>query len=222
MKRLLAFLLALCLLLSLPMAATAHDVPQDRNDCTIEVIVRYNGKDISGGNITAIKLGYIDEYDGNYFFRQVITDQVLEDVSSSAALEAMEQFYEDNRDTYDFFTQTQPVKAGKASFSELSTGLYLMVQEKAAYGYAHMRPFLISVPYMDNGVYQYHITAVIKSQLEREVDPTEPPPPIVTYPTLPQTGQLNWPIPMMVVAGLAFFVVGWVLCFRKKKENYAE
>lgn len=50
------------------------------------------------------------------------------------------------------------------------------------------------------------------------------PTPVVTptptpAPTLPQTGQLNWPIPLLAVAGLAVFVAGWILRFGQKKEK---
>lgn len=36
---------------------------------------------------------------------------------------------------------------------------------------------------------------------------------------LPQTGQLNWPIPVMVIAGLGLFSAGWMIRFGKKKEK---
>lgn len=56
--------------------------------------------------------------------------------------------------------------------------------------------------------------------------PTSPPIPIPTptptptpEPTLPQTGQLNWPIPLLAVSGLTMFVIGWILRFGKKKEK---
>lgn len=38
-------------------------------------------------------------------------------------------------------------------------------------------------------------------------------------PKLPQTGQMNWPIPVMTVAGLALFIFGWYLCFGRKREG---
>ena len=37
---------------------------------------------------------------------------------------------------------------------------------------------------------------------------------------LPQTGQLNWPVPMLALAGLCLFIVGWALRFRSRKEDY--
>lgn len=38
--------------------------------------------------------------------------------------------------------------------------------------------------------------------------------------TLPQTGQLNWPIPVLVVFGLCLFSTGWMLRFGKKKDGH--
>lgn len=36
---------------------------------------------------------------------------------------------------------------------------------------------------------------------------------------LPQTGQLNWPVPVLVVAGLVLFSAGWVMRFGKIRKN---
>lgn len=220
MRKLFALILTLSVLLSFPLTAYAHDVPQERNDCSIEVVVRYDGKNVEGGTLTAIKVGYVDEVDGNHFFSQEMTGVKLEDIASSGAPAVQKEFYNNNKDNYDFYTQTQSVKGGKATFSGLSSGLYLIVQNKAADGFSKMDAFLVSVPYMEDGEYQYHVTASIKSELEREPEPTDPPPTKPDDPKLPQTGQLNWPIPLMVVSGLVLFVVGWVLCFSKKREQY--
>ena len=220
MKKVITLLLALSVLISLPLTAYAHDVPQDRDDCSIEVIVRYDGENVDGGTLTAIKVGYVDEEDGNYFFSQEFTNAKIEDITSSGAPKVQKEFYDDYKSNYDFDTQTQAVKDGKATFTGLSTGLYLIVQNKAADGFSKMGAFLVSVPYMEDGEYRYHVTAAIKSELEREPEPepTDPPPTEPDDPKLPQTGQLNWPIPLMVVAGLALFAIGWILCFRKKNK----
>lgn len=221
MKKFVTFLLVLSVLLSVSLTAYAHDVPQDRKDCSIEVIVRYNGENVDGGTLTAIKVGYVDEENGDFFFSQELTNIHLEDISSPDASETQKEFYDNNKENFDFYAQTQSVKDGKAIFNGLSTGLYLIVQDKAADGFSKLGAFLVSVPYMEDGAYQYHVTASIKSELEREPEPTEPPPTTPNVPPeLPYTGQLNWPIPLMVVTGLAFFAIGWVLCFGKKREQY--
>lgn len=219
MRKLLVLILTVSVLLSIPMTAHAHDVPQERNDCSIEVIVRYDGENVDGGTLTAIKVGYVDEDDGNYFFSQEFTNARIEDITSPNASKTQQEFYNNNKSNYDFYTQTQTVKDGKATISGLSTGLYMIVQNEAADGFSKMDTFLVSVPYMEDGEYQYHVTAAIKSELEREPEPTDPPPTEPEDPKLPQTGQMNWPIPLMVVAGLVFFVVGWALCFGKKREH---
>lgn len=54
---------------------------------------------------------------------------------------------------------------------------------------------------------------------ESETTETEIPKNPVT-PQLPQTGQLNWPIPIMVVIGLILFMSGWLLYRGGKKGNY--
>ena len=42
-----------------------------------------------------------------------------------------------------------------------------------------------------------------------------------TPPTkLPQTGQLNWPVPVLVVLGLALFSLGWGLRFGRRKDSH--
>ncbi len=38
-------------------------------------------------------------------------------------------------------------------------------------------------------------------------------------PHLPQTGQLNWPIPVLAVGGLATFAGGWKVAFGKSKKD---
>ena len=114
-----------------------------------------------------------------------------------------------------------PIADGKVSFSDLKAGLYLVWQDDAdaSDGYDAIHPFLISVPRWQNGAYAMHVEADPKVPLETEPT-TPPPPPPPPPPELPQTGQLNWPVPVMAVTGMALFVVGWILCWRgKRMEN---
>lgn len=218
MKRLIVLLFALTLLCSFALPASAHDVPQERTDCSIQVIVRYNGADVNGGTLTAIKVGYVAEDDGNYFFCREKDDVLLEDIQDPAAPAALEKFYANNKGSHSFYKKTVTVKNGKGSFTGLPTGLYLIVQEEASQGYSKLNSFLVSVPYMEDGQYRYDVTAAIKSELEREPETTVPPSTQPEDPKLPQTGQLNWPVPVLAAAGLGLFTLGLIL--RKKEEPY--
>lgn len=102
---------------------------------------------------------------------------------------------------------------GKVTFPQLPFGLYLVVQKTAPAGYSKTEPFLVSLPYLYEGEYQYDVASEPKTDLEREVPtkPTSPP----TKPTpssgggkLPQTGQLWWPVPVLTCGGLGCIVVG--------------
>ncbi|MCD7821787.1 MAG: hypothetical protein LUG64_06230, partial [Clostridiales bacterium] len=40
---------------------------------------------------------------------------------------------------------------------------------------------------------------------------------------LPQTGQLNWPVPVLAVSGVVLFALGWGLSRSgRKREGYAK
>ena len=222
MKRLFSLLLVILVLFCQPLAVFAHDYVQlDKTDCSIEVLVRYEGENITSGTLTAVRVGYVQEDDGNYYFRQEITNELLEDITSSSLPKELADFYSNNKGDHDFYTQTQSVTNGKATFRGLGVGLYLIVQNKAAEGYSKMNPFLVSVPYMEDGQYRYHVTAAVKSELEREPETTPP----TTKPPqkLPQTGQLNWPVPVLAAAGMAMLLLGtWLRSGRKKETEYEE
>ena len=160
----------------------------------------------------------MDEEDGNFFFSQELTGTLLEDITSAALPGELYDFYENNKKNHEFYVQTQSVKDGKATFAGLPTGLYLIIQEKAAKGFSKLSPFLVSVPYMEDGQYLYDVTAAIKTELEREPESTPPPSTKPDGPKLPQTGQLNWPVPVLAVSGLAMFTIGFLL--RKKEDPY--
>lgn len=107
----------------------------------------------------------------------------------------------------------------RVTFDGLEEGLYLLVQKDAATGYHALSPFLVTIPYHG----EYHVDINSKTELLKEPEPTETsePPGSSSEPggKLPQTGQLNWPIPVLVISGMALFVIGWVLCFRKRDDD---
>lgn len=44
--------------------------------------------------------------------------------------------------------------------------------------------------------------------------------PVPQAPKLPQTGQLNWPVGVLVVTGMALMLIGWLLLHDHKSEDY--
>lgn len=219
LKRAAALLLA-ALLCAMSMTAYAHETPDMTREGAISVTMTYGGKAVSGGSLTLYRVGEIREDDGNYSFALTGdftgSGAALTELSSGLA-EELANYAETQKLT----GRTEAVGAdGKVSFSGLALGLYLLVQEEAAKGYNEAAPFLVSVPVNEDGTYVYEVDASPKVALEKEPEPTDPTAPV--KPNLPQTGQLNWPIPVLAATGLALFALGWSLRFllsRKKKNN---
>lgn len=228
-KRIYSLVLVLLVLCALPLTAHAHDVPQMRSDCSIELLVQYQNTPINSGEITAILVGYPDADDGNYFFRQVFTGERLEDdyIQNSDTPKQMLDFYNASKDECDFIRKNAPIRKGVCRFDTMSTGLYLIIQEKASTGYSKLSPFLVSVPYMQDGKYQYDVTAKLKTELQKRPEPSVPPKspneesPNSPNGRLPQTGQLNWPVPVLISCGLVLFVCGWLIRFKGKRKTDA-
>ena len=98
-----------------------------------------------------------------------------------------------------------------------------MVQTKAANGYEAVKPFLVSVPMNENGTYAYDVDATPKMSTLTETEPTHSTPTTPTTsvePTLPQTGQLSWPVPVLAMFGLLLFSIGWAPRFGKGKKTH--
>lgn len=187
MRRILTFLLTITLLFCLVPTVSAHDVPELDRLGSIELIVSYDGKPVSGGTLTAIRVGDVGEDDGNYFFRSLMDGTILlpSEVQTSATAFEMA----DRVDNYVLETWEEEIPAsGIVKFEKMKTGLYLILQNEPSPGYYALAPFLVSLPYMENGEYRYDVTAKIKSELDKEPEPTtQPPPTCPDDPTCPTT-----------------------------------
>lgn len=220
-NRIFLLLAALLLAAALPLTAFAHEIPDSSFDgsSSITVTLRYP-EGISMGSLTLHKVGAVHEENGNYCFIPCgsFADKWdrYEDISSPALAEELAAFADEGR--LEGITQTIGAE-GSVTFSSLELGLYLVVQETAAQGYAPIHPFLIGVPNREDGKYVYQVDASPKVQLETlPTEPTDTEPTKPTEPTLPNTGQLNWPIPLMAVFGLGLFILGWGLRFGKRES----
>ena len=225
-KHVISGLLALLFLLALPLSAAAHAVPDESRNghCSITVSMTYKGKAVCGGTLALYKVGDVAEDDGNYSF--VPVEEIQADIPEFGDIESPDLAGR----LAELKGKLTPVTSdpvtvdrdGNATFSDLTFGLYLVVQKTAASGYEKTAPFLVSVPYLYADEYQYDVTSQPKTDLEREV-PTKPTSP-TTKPTtpsgggkkLPQTGQLWWPVPVLACAGLGCIAVG---LFRRREAR---
>lgn len=114
---------------------------------------------------------------------------------------------------------------GLVIFEALPPGLYLVMRDKIASentDYA-CEPFLVSVPLILDNVIVYEVVADPKYSWDNSEESTDPTPPpeetMPTAPSLPQTGQLNWPVPVMTAAGVLLFGAGGILRFGKRKND---
>ncbi len=218
-KTLWALALALMCVFGLCVTAYAHDVPDLSRLGSITITTRKGETVISGGTLTIYQVGAVVENDGNYSFQPtgdfVSCGESFENLENTADMAV--RLAEIASRVRGIATK-QIGQDGAVKFENLPVGLYLIVQHQAAPGYAKLTPFLVSLPYMKDGKYEYDLFANPKSDLEREPEPT-PPPATKPDPVLPQTGQLWWPVPLLAVAGMACFAIGWVLSARKGKRN---
>ena len=214
-KHLISGLLALILLLCLPLSAAAHAVPDESQDghCSITITMTYKGKAVPGGTVALYKVGDVVEDDGNYSF--VPVEAIKADISEFGDIQSPDLAGKLAKLEKKLTSVTaKPVtidKKGTATFSDLKFGLYLVVQKTAASGYGKASPFLVSVPYLYKDEYKYNVTSQPKTDLEREVKPTTPSSSGGGGGgKLPQTGQLWWPVPVLVCAGLGCIAVGLI------------
>ena len=221
-KHVISGLLALLFLLALPLSAAAHPVPDESRNghCSITVSMTYKEKAVRGGKLALYKVGDVAEDDGNYSF--VPVEEIQADIPEFGDIESPDLAGKlcklESKLTPVTDLPKKVGEDGKATFSDLTFGLYLVVQKTAASGYGKTKPFLVSLPYLYEGEYQYDVASQPKTDLEREVKPTAPPSSGGGGGKLPQTGQLWWPVPVLACAGLGCIAVG-LLRRREAKDE---
>lgn len=231
-RKMAALAAAVLLMCSVGATAFAHDAPDLSKKGTIKITMSKGGETVPGGSLTLYRAGSVQEEDGDYHFEltgDFADSKVsLANVESARTAKLLAEYAEKKELTG---TKKEIGKDGKATFSDLELGLYLLVQEENAPGYHPVNPFLVSVPMFEDGSYLYEVDADPKVELAESPkkphrpgpeNPSNPPKPSSSTPpgaTLPQTGQLNWPIPILAAAGLCLFAAGWALRFRRS-ENY--
>lgn len=222
-KRLLAMMVTVALAWVFCVTAYAHDVPDLSKTGSISVTMRHEDDKsaVPGGELTLYRVGDIAEENGNYSY--TLTEAfagsgvTLDNLESAELAKKLADYAKANKLTG---TVQKIDSKGVAAASDLTLGLYLVVQTEAAEGYNAVNPFLVTVPVLTDGVYVYEVDANPKVELVTEKEKEPKPTPTPTPGTkLPQTGQLNWPIPLLAGVGLLLFALGWGLRFGKKQKG---
>ena len=231
-KRITVLLAALVLLLAsfIPASAAAADAlpaPDLTEKGSLELTMDVDGVILDSGKLHLYQVATLVPMGG------VVYDfQLLDVLSAAGATLDTEDLY-DGAQSERLLAAAQnampngymatPIADGKARFENLDAGLYLVWQDKAGAceGYDPIHPFLISVPRLQDGAYTMHVVADPKVPLHTEPTPPPPPPP-PPPPDIPQTGQMNWPIPVMAVAGTVLLVIGCILLAGRKRAGHEE
>ena len=220
-NKILSFLSVLVLVYSLALnVSAAHPVPDLSRNGSITFVMNYGDVLLDGGRMRLYRVGDIAEDDGNYSFIPVEKlrgiDVDVNNVTDSKLAPKLVSYGKTAR----LPVISVPIAEGRAAFVDLSPGLFVVWQEgeDATDGYSPIQPFLISIPRFYNG--QYILDVLCDPKVPLETEPP-PPPPSTTPPgtppsKVPQTGQLNWPVPVMAISGCILFVLGLVLYSGRK------
>ncbi len=196
------------------------------------------GQVIGDGVMTLYKVADIESSDGNlaYVYTEGFagSEIVLGDLTAETLAGDLHTYAKNN--------SVNAAKIGTVNnmgicyFDELELGLYLVVQTAAAEGYHIIAPFLVSVPISTTAGWVYDVEATPKmekglsnytSSSVTTSSTTTPPTSTTRDPSdvygaqnqLPQTGQLNWPIPVLAGGGILLFLIGWVAVNGKGKKE---
>lgn len=110
---------------------------------------------------------------------------------------------------------SRPDKTGTVTFSNRELGLYLIRQRAKSGYYESITPFVVTVPMNSDSGWVYDVTASPKVGTVTPKDTA-----YKSVRRLPQTGQLNWPVPVLAVSGVALFSLGWAMTKDKHEKEH--
>lgn len=109
---------------------------------------------------------------------------------------------------------------GKIKFEDLEAGLYLITQTSAEPGYTEIRPFWVTVPHKNtDGTLTYDVKVEPKVTVAHSPSASQIPIEIINDTSLPQTGQLWWPVVPLAIIGSLLLSVGIIMRYGDEKNT---
>ncbi|MCD8363844.1 MAG: hypothetical protein LUC98_12965 [Lachnospiraceae bacterium] len=245
LKRAAALLMGLVLIGTNVMAVSAAesaDLELSRTGTIELTLTDSDGATVSGGAVTIYEVAklYLDDGNMAYEYTQSFAGCTATlDVTDTSLASVLADYARKNSVSGE---KKSIGEDGKVRFTNLELGLYLIVQTTESANYETISPFAVTLPIEEDGVWNYTVNASPKvgtvmlkeTQTEEDTDSdsgsgsgsdsssdSESESSTTVYVSttiLPQTGQLYWPIPLLVIGGGLFLIIGRCL---KKKEDYA-
>lgn len=222
-------------------AAAVPDLDLTETGSIEMTLMDADGVTVSGGAITVYEVAQLYLDDGNmaYAYTDGFADcTVTLDVTDTTLASSLVSYMNGKTITG---TEKSVASDGTVSFTDLELGLYLVVQTTASSDYETISPFVVTLPMEEDGVWVYAVNASPKvgtvtltpeepepetpSEEEPTPEPTPEPEPetpaetTTSDPILPQTGQLNWPVPVLLIGGFFLLIAGVVLKNSDKKNR---
>ena len=168
-------------------------------------------KMIAGGTFTCMNVGTLEIEEGelNWKFTKAFAESGLDmnEIQTEAFAESLWKYAQSQ--SMDGITKKIDAN-GSVRFENIPSGIYLMVQRKAAEGYYKVRPFVVTIPVQEENGWCYDVDASPKMEkIKKKSDVPENPKVPEKGQKLPQTGQLNWPVPVLAISGMLLFITGW-------------
>jgi hypothetical protein len=218
--------------------------PDEKGSISLEMRT-VDGSPVSGGQLALYKVGELKAVSGGYEWAYTDAFKSCSDSLTADRIQNADTAYIGKLEAIvrrANTTDTQTIRSdGSVSFDNLLVGVYLIVQTKAASGYESTNSFLVTIPMEENGQFNYNVNATPKvgsvapgssssssSSSGSTVSSGVPggntpgtPGGNVPGGTLPQTGQLWWPVALLSVAGVACIVAG-VASNRRRRNRMHE
>lgn len=167
----LCLVLALFTVLLMPLSAFAAELPEFDKDskCTLSVLLRTKEEEpVAGAEVTLYRVADVEAKDGKYVYPCVEEfagfAEELEDIESQTQANSLFDYAVDKGIKG---TALKTDSSGKAIFSEIDTGIYLVGRISTGEdGTLTSRPFLVVLPYADADKWVFNVIAMPKIGFE--------------------------------------------------------